>query len=60
MLFSSALLLDPLFKVQSEALRLCTDAMRSTRVIRLQYACCEMAQALITFLEIQGPSFKLP
>jgi len=40
--FSSVTSLDPLFKVQYEALRLCTGAMRSTPTICLQHTCGEM------------------
>jgi len=37
--FSLEASLAPLFKVQSEALRLCTGAMRSTPTICLQHSC---------------------
>jgi len=40
--FSSKTSLAPLFKVQFEALRLCTGAMRSTPTICLQHSCGEM------------------
>jgi len=40
--FYSETSLAPLFKVQFEALRLCTGAMRSTPTICLQHSCGEM------------------
>jgi len=40
--FSSQSSIIPLFKVQSNALRLCTGAMPSTPIVCLQHACHEM------------------
>ena len=45
--FSSVTSLDPLFKVQYEALRLCTGAMRSTPTICLQHSCGEMLLEIV-------------